>query len=394
VTPLTITFTAPTANATVSGTTPISASAAGGTGLSYKLAVDGTQVATAASLSWNTTTATNGSHTLTASVTDALNRTATTTRTVTVSNAATTPAPTGTLSVAVTQPTNGTTVNGTNWAVAWVSGAASGTATYTLSAGGKTVGTATSTPVGPVSVPWNTALVADGTQTLTMSVRDSAGNTGSASVSVTVKNNTATTVVPTAAVTTTLQVGVTQPTAGSTVNGTNWAVVWVTGAAAGNATYTLTAGGKTVGSTSASPTGAVSVAWDTTLVADGSQTLTVSVRDSAGNAGSTSVSVNVKNSTTPTGTLSVAITQPTNSATVSGTAWVVMWAGGTSGTSNTFTLAVDGQTVATQTGASAGPVTLPWTTSSSGNGTHTVTATVSDATGNTGTNTISVTVAN
>jgi hypothetical protein len=97
---------------------------------------------------------------------------------------------------------------------------------------------------------------------------------------------------------------------------------------------------------------------------------------------------------TPVGSLQVAITQPTGGSTVSGTAWVVMWVNGASGTSNVFTLSVDGTTVGTSTVANGGPVTLPWVTSTSGNGSHAVKATVRDAAGNTGSTTVTVTVAN
>ena len=88
------------------------------------------------------------------------------------------------------------------------------------------------------------------------------------------------------------------------------------------------------------------------------------------------------------------ITQPTGGATVGGTAWVVMWVEGTSGSSNAFTLSVDGVTVGSQTTSARGPVTVPWTTSTSSNGSHTLRATVRDATGNTGSTTATVTVRN
>jgi hypothetical protein len=96
----------------------------------------------------------------------------------------------------------------------------------------------------------------------------------------------------------------------------------------------------------------------------------------------------------PPSTLKVFITQPHNSDTVSGTAWVVMWVEGTSGSSNVFTLTADGKQVGTQTTSSRGPVTLPWDTRSFANGAHTLTATVRDAAGNTGTTSISVIVKN
>jgi hypothetical protein len=194
-----------------------------------------------------------------------------------------------------------------------------------------------------------------------------------------------------------LTVAVTQPAGGATVNGTNWAVVWVTGATGTN-TYTLTSSGKTVGNGTGSGTGPVTIPWNTTAVADGAQTLTVSVRDGSGKTGSVTVSVNVRNTTAPlpaaTGSLEVAMTQPTGNATVSGTTWVVLWVTGATGTSQ-FTLTVDGTSVGVSTGTGGGPVTIPWTTSGSANGTHTLQATVRDGAGKTGTSSnVAVTVAN
>ena len=95
----------------------------------------------------------------------------------------------------------------------------------------------------------------------------------------------------------------------------------------------------------------------------------------------------------------VFITQPRNGATVSGTVWVVLWADGTSGTSNTFTLSADGRQVSSQTSSSRGPVTLPWSTTPTGalpvpNGAHTLTGTVRDATGRAATTSITVIVHN
>ena len=93
-------------------------------------------------------------------------------------------------------------------------------------------------------------------------------------------------------------------------------------------------------------------------------------------------------------TLKVFITQPKATATVGGTAWIVLWVEGTSGASNTFTLGADGTQVATRTTTVRGPVSIPWPTTALPNGTHTLTGTVRDATGNTGTTSITVLVNN
>ena len=141
-----------------------------------------------ASYAWNTTGVPNGSHTLSLTVTDTANGSATTTRNVTVSNTVTSPAPTGSLQVSVTQPAGGgATVSGTQWVTIWVDGAAAGNNTYTLTANGRTVWTETNGD-RPSTLPWNTASGANGATTLTVSVKDSAGKTGSRSISVWVAN--------------------------------------------------------------------------------------------------------------------------------------------------------------------------------------------------------------
>ena len=503
-----VSFVNPLAGGSVSGTTTVTLAGSGGTGsgYTYRLAVDGTSVYTGtnATFGWNTTNVTNGSHTLTASVTDSGNQSGTATRSVTVSNGSNPPPapvpPAGDLAVALTAPGNGATVSGTNWAVVWVNGADAGSKVYTLSVGGQAVGTTTTASSGPVSIPWNTASVPNGSRVLTANVRDAGNRTGSMSRTVTVSNagdsttpppltvgftspaalatvsgtvtvgvtarggsghtyrlavdgvqvatvasytwnttgvgngshtlratvtdsagrtasvtravtvsNTAPAPSPPPPATGGLTVALTAPSNGAAVSGTNWAVVWVSGAGAGSKVYTLSVGGQAVATSTTSSTGPVSIPWNTASVANGSQVLTASVRDAAGQTGSVSRSVTVSNaggtaapaasaSAPPppaaSGTLQVAVTQPTGGATVGGKAWVVMWVDGSSGSSNAFTLSVDGAIVGSQTTSARGPVSIPWTTTGLSNGSHTVTATVRDAAGNTGSSSVSVTVRN
>ena len=97
----------------------------------------------------------------------------------------------------------------------------------------------------------------------------------------------------------------------------------------------------------------------------------------------------------PPSPIKVFITSPKAGATVSGTVWVVIWAEGTTGSSNTFTLKVGGQEVGRQNaGSSRGPVTIPWNTKGGANGTHALQATVVDASGATGSASMSVVVNN
>lgn len=99
--------------------------------------------------------------------------------------------------------------------------------------------------------------------------------------------------------------------------------------------------------------------------------------------------------TPPPSAVKVFITQPHNGDRVSGTNWVVIWAEGTSGSGNVFTLTIDSTVVGTtNAGSTRGPISMPWNTKSFPNGTHTIKATVKDATGATATTSISVLVTN
>jgi hypothetical protein len=92
-TPLTLVFTNPASGATVSGTATVSLSASGGSGYAFAVKADGTTIygGSNGSFSWNTGAVNDGSHTLTATVTDAQHRAATAAQTVMVSNSASPP---------------------------------------------------------------------------------------------------------------------------------------------------------------------------------------------------------------------------------------------------------------------------------------------------------------
>ena len=74
------------------------------------------------------------------------------------------------------------------WVVLWVEGISGSANVFTLSADGRQVSTHTTSARGPVTLPWNTTSVPNGAHTLTATIRDAAGNTGSVSLSVLVRN--------------------------------------------------------------------------------------------------------------------------------------------------------------------------------------------------------------
>jgi uncharacterized protein (TIGR03118 family) len=179
----TVALTAP--SGTVSGTVAVTADAADDVGVAQVEFFAGTTslgVDTTApySIDWNTTTAANGSVSLTAVASDAFgNSTTSAAVAVTVANAPDTTPPTVTL----TAPAG--TVTGT---VAVTANAADnvGVTQVEFFAGATSLGTDTS---APYSVDWNTTTVADGDVTLTAVAHDGAANTTtSAPVVVTVSN--------------------------------------------------------------------------------------------------------------------------------------------------------------------------------------------------------------
>jgi hypothetical protein len=93
------------------------------------------------------------------------------------------------------------------------------------------------------------------------------------------------------------------------------------------------------------------------------------------------------------GGLKAIITSPGAGATVGRDVTVNVWVEGASGSSTSFTLAVDGKTLGAQT-VSGAHAWFVWPTTSLANGPHTLTATVKDASGKTGSVNQTVTVRN
>ena len=374
----TVSITSPSNNATVNGVVTVSATASDNVGVaSVQLQVDGANVGSADvsapyNFSWNTTSVSNGSHTLTAVAKDAAGNAATSNSVkVTVNNADTTD-PT----VSITSPANNATVNGTMTVSATASDNV-GVASVQLQVDGANVGAADTS--APYNFSWNTTSVSNGSHTLTAVAKDAAGNTATSnSVKVTVNNADATP--PT--------VSISSPANNATVNGT----MTVSATASDNvgvASVQLQVDGANVGS--ADTSAPYNFSWNTTSVSNGSHTLTAVAKDAAGNsATSNSVKVTVNNAdaTPPT----VSISSPANNATVSSTVTVSATAADNVGVAS-VQLQVDGGNVGSADTSS--PYNFSWNSSSVANGSHTLTAVAKDAAGNTATsNSVKVTVSN
>lgn len=196
-------FTAPAEGESVGGTVAVSASVSGvlpGVSLVFRLAVDGREIASqatttqAATFTWNTTTVAAGAHRLELRVTDKFGTTvALAARMLNVGSSggsgAVPPPPTSGLRVSFTSPRANASLSGTQVVVhTWVDGASAGTNTFTLAVNGRTVGTAQSCSCTHVWRYWNTTGQPNGTHTLTGTVRDTAGKTGTANMTVLVVN--------------------------------------------------------------------------------------------------------------------------------------------------------------------------------------------------------------
>ena len=192
--PFTVAFTSPASAATVSGsvTVGMAATGASGTPITFTLFVDSAQVFTAAgttsaaSFAWNSASVAVGAHTLRVTARDGGGRTATATRSITVSGGGTPPA--AALSPSITAPRDDVTVRGTAWFTVWVNGSAGVSKTYTLTEGGIQRGApVTTTSSGPVSIGWPTTAANNGLRTVTVTVREGT-KSGTDSVRINVAN--------------------------------------------------------------------------------------------------------------------------------------------------------------------------------------------------------------
>ena len=311
--------------------------------------VDG-QIGTGGSFS---TALSGGNHTITASVTDSGGQTGSASVSVNVVNDAP--------SVSITSPANGSTFQ--LGASILFSGSASDTEDGDLTASlvwssdvDGQIGTGGS---------FSTAL-SGGSHTITASVNDSGGQTGSASVSVNVVNDAP-------------SVSITSPTNGSTFQ--LGASIQFGGSASDTEDGDL--GGSLVWSSNVDGQIGTGGSFSTAL-SGGSHTITASVNDSGGQTGSASISVSVVNDAP-----SVSITSPTNGSTFQlGTS--ILFSGSASDTEDgnltaslVWSSDVDGQ-IGTDGSFS--------TALSEGN--HTITASVTDSGGQTGSASISVSVVN
>ena len=177
----TITITAPAPSASVRGTVSITADATDDVGVQQvEFAVDG--VALGADMvapyaaDWDTPQASQGAHTITATVTDSIGRTASASVTVTVDDAAP--------QVEITAPADAATVSRSVLITAAVSDDSALAMVDFIVDGSPLL----SMPTPPFEATWDTCTRADGAGLIAVSARDDRGQTSSVAVTVTVGN--------------------------------------------------------------------------------------------------------------------------------------------------------------------------------------------------------------
>lgn len=370
-TPPTVSISAPTDGATVSGTTTVSANASDNVAVqSVQFLVDGGPVATDTSAPYSTqldtTALANGTHTLTARATDTSGlQTTSAPVSVTVSNDTTAP------SVSVIAPSDGASLSGTTTLEATASDNVS-IASVQFRVDGSVVAT---DATAPFSGSWNSGSATNGAHTIDAVATDTAGNsTTSAPVSVTVTNTAAP---PT--------VSLTAPTNGATVAG-QATVSASASSAAGITSVAFQVDGSTFATDTTAP---YSATWSTTTSANGSHTLNaVATAGDSQSTTSADVNVTVNNDTTsPT----VSVTAPAAGATVSGTVTLQATAADDTAVQSVQFL-VDG--VVVNTDASA-PYSYAWASGSVPNGSRSITAIARDPSGNqTTSSAVAITVQN
>ncbi|UKJ77297.1 Ig-like domain-containing protein [Azospirillum brasilense] len=330
-------------------------------------------VTAAAAGAWSITAASlsDGAHTLTATVTDAAGNSssASAALTVTIDTGASSPTA---LALAASSNSGSTSDTLTNVAAPVITGSVAEAGVVVLYEGSTALGTVTAAAAGAWSI--TAASLSDGAHTLTATVTDAAGNSSSAS----------------AALTVTIDTGASSPTAlalaassnsGSTSDTlTNVAAPVITGSVAEAGVVVLYEGSTALGTVTAAAAGAWSIT--AASLSDGAHTLTATVTDAAGNSSSASAALTVTIDTGASSPTALALAVGSNSGLTSDTLTNVTAPVITGSVAEAGVVVLyEGSTaLGTVTAAAAGAWSI--TAASLSDGAHTLTATVTDATGN------------
>jgi subtilisin family serine protease len=268
-----VSFQSPQNGATLSGTVTAQVSASDSAGISsVSLYVDGTLTGTSSisPYAWplNTASLPNGGHTLKAIAKDPLGNSSSATSSVTVSNISADATPP---TIAINSPGTGSTVSGSVSIQASASDNI-GVASVIFCVDGAQVAKVTA---APYAASWNTTTAANGTHTLMATASDLAGNTASASLTVTVNNTSISDTIPPV-------IAITAPTSGATLSGNVSVLVSATDNV-GVVKVQLYVDGALYTTSTLAP---FTTKWNTSgKIAKGAHTLQARAYDAAGNAG-------------------------------------------------------------------------------------------------------------
>ena len=351
-------ITSPADAAVVSGIVSLSASAADvDSGVArVEFRVDGVLVGTAFAppytVTWDST-ASLGSHTIEAKGFDVAGNSATSAVTVLVVDTAP-PA------VFIQTPPNGAAVFGLVTIQASASDSGSGVAQVEFRVDGAAIGT-DDTP--PYAATWDATGAASGSHVLEAIATDGAGNTGVASVTVTVPLPD---VIPPT-------VSIVVPSEGATVTGTVLIGASAGDVGSGMSRVEFFVDGVFVG---VSYRHMYVASWDSSGAVPGPHVITATAYDLVGNSASASITVQVPDQTVPT----VVLTSPLDGALVSGDVPLEATAWDADSAVDSVEFRVDGAVLAVDSSA---PYSAAWDSSAASPGAHTITATAFDAAGNT-----------
>jgi chitodextrinase len=328
----TTSLTAPVDQASVSGTITVTASASDNVGVAgVQFQLDGANLGSEDttspySVNWNTTTVSDGTHVLTAVARDTSGNTTTSSSvTVTVANADTT-APT----TSITSPADNATISGTTTAVTASASDNLSVTKVELYVDGSLAGTDTSSPY---SFSLDTTALANGSHALATKAYDAANNIGtSASVNVTVFNDTTAPTIP---------AGLTATSTGMTTASLNWTAatdnVGVTG-------YQVFRNGTQIATTASSNYN------DSGLTSGATYSYTVSAYDAAGNVSAQSSPSSV---TTDTDTTAPSVPSNASQSGVTSTTATMSWTASTDNVGVTgYTYYLNGVSQGTTNGTS------------------------------------------
>ena len=363
-------MTGPADGATLSGLVTVTADASDEVGVSsVQFLLDGApfgpeQTTSPYAVAWDTRTAADGTHLLSARARDAAgNSSVAAPVTVTVDNVV--PDETAPL-ISLTAPATGASLTGPITVTADATDDVGVVAVQFLLDGAPFGAELTA---GPFAAAWDTTTVADGTHVLSARARDAAGNSSvAAPVTVTVDNVQPDTTAPV--------VSVSVPAGGGDLTGSVLVTADATDEVGVVGVQFLLDGSPLGPEHTTSP---YAVSWDTTSVANGTYVLSARARDAAGNSTmAASLTVSVANPTPDVTAPAISVTAPAGGAELTGSVTVTADASDEVGVVAVQFL-LDGAPLGAEQPA---PFTFAWDTKTVPNGTHVLSARARDAAGN------------